>query len=251
MSAQEQDSVGDLSSLPLDEALTELAASLDEQETLEETAAHVAAAAVELVPGCEAANVTVRRESGRIEMAAATSDRARRADALQQELSEGPCYEMPVDLEIIESSDIADDPRWPSWGPRAHEAEGLVSVLSIRLLSARGIRGSLNLYSRRSDAFTRESFEVGAMLAVHAAIAVRGALLEKDLAEAVPSSRLVGQAQGLLMERFAMDADAAFAVLRRLSQTSNVKVVEIARRMVTDRHGMPQDATQGTAPTAS
>lgn len=242
MSVPDREAIDELSEMPLGEALTELAASLDELATLEETAAYVAEAAVELVPGCEAANITVRRESGRIELATATSDRARYADELQQRLSEGPCYEMPVDLQIIESSDLASDPRWPTWGPAAFESEGFVSVLSIRLQSARGIRGSLNLYSRAADAFGRESFEVGAMLAVHAAVAVRNALLEQDLADAVPSSRLVGQAQGLLMERFSMDSDAAFAVLRRLSQSSNVKVVEIARRMVTDRTGAKPEA---------
>ncbi|PWD51532.1 antitermination regulator [Serinibacter arcticus] len=221
----------DLTSDPM----AQLAASLDGLLTLEETVAAVAQTALELIPGCYSASITVRRASGRLESCAATSDVARNADDLQHPFSEGPCYVLPLEQGIVESGDVARDERWTSWGPKVHEAEGVSSVLSVRLLSARGVQGALNLYAREVDAFGRDAVELAATLGIHAAVAVRAALLAQDLAEAVPSSRLVGQAQGLLMERFSMDPDTAFAVLRRLSQTSNVKVVEIARRMVDER----------------
>ena len=217
--------------------MAQLAAQLDELATLDETVALVVEAAVELLPACDAASITVRRASGRLESFAATSDLAADADRLQHELEEGPCVELAGGdtVTILEVPDLRDETRWPLWVPRVREETGIASVLSVRLLSARHVRGALNLYARTPCAFDRRAVELAATLGVHAGIAVRTALLEHDLAEAIPSARLVGQAQGLLMERFSMDPPAAFSVLRRLSQTSNVKVVEIARRLVEQR----------------
>ena len=93
----------------------------------------------------------------------------------------------------------------------------------------------MNLFGTTLDAFDLDAVALTSVLAVHAGIAVRTTLLEEDLAASLSSRRLIGQAQGLLMERFSLDPEAAFALLRRLSQTSNVKVVEIARRLVEER----------------
>ena len=43
---------------------------------------------------------------------------------------------------------------------------------------------------------------------------------------------VIGQAKGILMERHAVSADAAFGVLSRVSQAENRKLAEIARRFV-------------------
>lgn len=237
--------------------MAQLAAQLDELATLDETVTLVVRAAVELLPVCDAASITVRRSSGRLESFAASSDLAATADRLQHELEEGPCVDLAEGdaVAILEVPDLADEARWPDWVPRVREETGVSSVLSIRLLSARHVRGALNLYATAPHAFDRRAVELAATLGVHAGIAVRTALLEHDLAEAIPSARLVGQAQGLLMERFSMDPPAAFSVLRRLSQTSNVKVVEIARRLVEQRKdeaagGAPSDGPTAPAGTA-
>ncbi|MBF4621903.1 ANTAR domain-containing protein [Clavibacter sp. VKM Ac-2542] len=69
-------------------------------------------------------------------------------------------------------------------------------------------------------------------VAVHARIALAAWDAADDLALGLASRSVIGQAQGILMERFSLDADRAFQVLRRYSQDGNVKLVEVARRVV-------------------
>lgn len=69
-----------------------------------------------------------------------------------------------------------------------------------------------------------------------------------QLQRALESRDMIGQAKGMLMERFHVDAAAAFKLLTRLSQESNVRLAEIARRLVElDR---PVGATPDQAPTS-
>ncbi len=52
-----------------------------------------------------------------------------------------------------------------------------------------------------------------------------------DLREALLSRQVIGQAQGRLMDRYGLDADAAFAVLVQLSQANDTELREIAARV--------------------
>jgi ANTAR domain len=63
------------------------------------------------------------------------------------------------------------------------------------------------------------------------------ATLEKvgQLEVAVDHRTDIGQATGIVMERFGLDPDAAFGVLAELSQRTNRKLYFIARQLVTDR----------------
>jgi len=55
---------------------------------------------------------------------------------------------------------------------------------------------------------------------------------EANLERAVESHRLVGQAMGILIERHRIVAQEAFDVLRRASQDHNIKLREVAQRVV-------------------
>ena len=76
------------------------------------------------------------------------------------------------------------------------------------------------------------------MFAAHAAEAVAGAEHEGNLRSAVSSRDVIGQAKGILMERHRLTADQAFAVLARVSQEMNRKLVDVAREL-TDTGTVP------------
>jgi AmiR/NasT family two-component response regulator len=54
----------------------------------------------------------------------------------------------------------------------------------------------------------------------------------EQLMRAIATRDMIGQAKGMLMERFNIDADRAFGLLTRLSQQTNTRVEEIARTLV-------------------
>jgi hypothetical protein len=129
---------------------------------------------------------------------------------------------------------MATEARWPLFAPRAAEA-GARGMLSFQLFVTGDDLGALNLYSYEPDAFGDESEHVGLMFASHAAIAYASIRRQTQLAEAVASRLVIGQAQGMLMMRYDMDEGHAFAVLVRASQSSNRKLRDVARHVVETR----------------
>ena len=74
-----------------------------------------------------------------------------------------------------------------------------------------------------------------ASFASHSAVAVAAALKVRALSEALLRRDLIGQAKGILMERFALDPESAFAVLRRISMDSNTKLSQVCADVVAGR----------------
>ena len=66
-------------------------------------------------------------------------------------------------------------------------------------------------------------------------IAISSASQEDNLTAAIDARKVVGHAQGILMERYHLDADRAFAVLQRYSQDHNVKLRIVAERLIATR----------------
>ncbi len=214
------------------ELLSRMALALHEEK--------VPRATVQLVVGyarsaikCDEAGVTVTRRN-KIETAAATSMLVRKADQFQQSLREGPGLDVRAAPSYVLIEDTLDDGRWPRWTERV-ALLGLRAVLSVELQTADRTFGALNLYSRAPGSFTTGDLAVATTFARHASVALASSEEVFHLKIAVDSRNLLGQAQGILMERFAIDSDRAFDVLRRYSQTYNVKLSVIAQRVVDER----------------
>jgi hypothetical protein len=101
-------------------------------------------------------------------------------------------------------------------------------MLSLQLFVEGDNLGALNLYARTPNAFTDESEQVGLLFAAHAAIAYAGVRKEAQLAQALASRDIIGQAKGILMERYKVTAECAFLMLARASQITNTKLQNVA-----------------------
>jgi AmiR/NasT family two-component response regulator len=66
------------------------------------------------------------------------------------------------------------------------------------------------------------------IFATHAAVAMAHEQEQQDLRTAVSTREVIGQAQGILMERFRITSDMAFRLLVRASQDTNRKLRDIA-----------------------
>ena len=93
----------------------------------------------------------------------------------------------------------------------------------------------LGLYSARPDAFAADDEAVAQILARHAAVALANARNEETFARAIDARKLVGQAMGILMERYQINGDQAFAILRRYSQDTNTKLRDVAQQLIENR----------------
>lgn len=216
------------------EDLAEMAVALHDEPTLEETIERVLEYSLKAVD-CAYAGVIFVHGQSRLETVAATSPIVAELDKVQLEHGQGPDIDVLSDpRQTVLVNDTETDERWPQWAA-AMASAGVRSMLGTRLHLASSTIGSLNLFDTRPNHFTEEDRDVAHIFARHAAVALSSARDSDNLWKAIDARRLIGQAQGILMERFSVDADQAFAVLRRYSQDHNIKLHHVAQRLIDTR----------------
>jgi GAF domain-containing protein len=226
------------------EEFAELALALHD-ETVEETVEKVLEFTLKAI-GCDYAGVIFVHGKHHIETAAATDPIVAKLDAMQMEVGEGPDVSVIADRLGVIVSDTRTESRWPTWAARVYDA-GIRSLISVRMYTDDETIGTLNAYSRHADAFDVDDQAVAHVLARHAAVALGNARKIENLWMAVDARKRIGQAQGILMERFDLTADQAFAVLLRYSQDNNLKLRVVADRLVETRE-LPMAALRVTPP---
>jgi hypothetical protein len=200
------------------------------------TLAQIVAVAVETIEGCDFAGLFIVRDDT-IVTPVQTHPIVAIIDALQHQYGEGPCLDAIAQRVMVYGDDLNVDARWPSFGPHA-AAKGLRSVLALPLTAGPAL-GAVNLYASYPSAFGVVDRAKGVILASLASAALAAAHLFEDeerridnLHSALSSREVIGQAQGILMERERIAADQAFDVLRRASQFLNIKLREVAQTLV-------------------
>jgi GAF domain-containing protein len=211
----------------LADAARELAREPEAVTTLE----RVVELCTEAVPACDAACISVA-EGGEIRTLAATDPSLRSLDLLQLALGEGPCFEALQGHGPIVSVDLRRDRRWPRWSPRVAQDADLDALMSFCLFSSGASAGTLILYSRSGAGFDHEDVQEAHVLAAQASVALAATLKERQLHQALETRTVIGQATGILMERFGLTPDHAFAVMRRVSQHHNIKLHVLAEHLV-------------------
>ncbi|MGV8909241.1 MAG: GAF and ANTAR domain-containing protein [Propionicimonas sp.] len=190
---------------------------------------------VDLVEGCDHAGVTRVTRAG-AETVAASSEKARLCDQLQYDLDEGPCLDTVRSHQTVVSNDIASDLRWPRWGPAVAEKYGVGSMLSLLLYTHGDAFGAINLYGDCPQAYRSEDLIVAQSLAAHLAVALAGGREIDQRSLAMVNRTVIGQAEGILMERLKVTADRAFELLRMESVHSNNRLIRVAEELTRTGH---------------
>jgi hypothetical protein len=194
------------------------------------TLGRVTQSAVELIDGVDYADVMLIQD-GEFWSVAPTDPLVTHLDGLQMEFKEGPCLQAAVSDAIIRSNDLQRDERYPTFAGAA-EAVGVRAVLSFQLYTNRGGAGALNLFSRERDAVDSDGEVIGAMLATHAAGLMMAVNRRQEFESALASRDLIGQAKGIIMNRFSVDAVRAFELMVKRSQNTNTPVRIVAQQIV-------------------
>jgi GAF domain-containing protein len=214
----------------LAQRLSELARTLDAKEGLDETLKQIVQAAVGTVPGVQHASISSVQRHREVLTLAATGELPRAVDHAQYDSRQGPCLDSLFDEKTVRLSDLTTEHRWPDFIGRAREL-GVGSMLSVQLFVRSDGLGALNLLSEEPNAFDDSSEHVALLFATHAAVAMSSEQSKEDLRTAVTTREVIGQAQGILMERFKITDDLAFRLLVRASQDTNRKLRDIAEQL--------------------
>lgn len=216
---------------------------------LEQFLAAITAASLRLMVGVDYADVMVITD-GRLRSIAPTAPLVTELDAAQHRLQQGPCLRAALDDSVIRCPDLRQDSRWPQFAAAAVKT-GVHSMLSFPIHTTPTGAGALNLMSRKVGGFDREAEAFGAMLATHAALALSATHISVPFPSVLHHRDLIGQAKGILMERFDVDGAQAVEILTALSRNSNTPMSTVAEQLVEGRHlftgRQPIDVPRGSS----
>jgi ANTAR domain/GAF domain len=220
----------------LAQALNDAARELLAHDGTDHTLELIVAGALHTIPHVERAGISLVERDGTVTSQAPSDEVAAELDALQNELGEGPCRDSIRDHDRVVIDDMAATgaARWPRFAPVALE-RGVATMASFQLFAQNdGTAGALNLYAPEAHAFDESSLDTGALFASHAAIALHGSQRVAGLYHALRRRDVIGQAKGIIIERFTLPEDAAFAMLVRSSQDTNLKLHAVAEWLVSE-----------------
>jgi transcriptional regulator with GAF, ATPase, and Fis domain len=220
--------------------IAELAETLRQQQ-VQETDVDAALreltqSALKIMPGAQSAGITIASRDGTVRTASATNPYPLLLDQIQQRHDQGPCLSAAWEQHVVRINDMTVDDRWPAYCREAVEATPIRSVISFQLFADHHSMGALSFYAEQPNVFDDEAAELGLILATHTALAWNMKRRDAQFRSALASRDIIGQAKGMIMERFKIDAVRAFELLKRLSQNSNTPLAVVARQLVEAEH---------------
>lgn len=221
----------------IDENITALSDLVFSKETLDSVMLHIGRLGLASMDGWDAAGVTLGHK-GAVETFGSTDGSVDRVDQVQyDDPGNGPCVDAMIEGKVHYLSDAEADERWPRFSEAALQ-EGIRSVLSIPLKDGESF-GALNFYARRPDPLQKGQLQNAELFAAQAAVVLLNARAQASqdqliaqLNEGLSTRTLIGQATGLLMAQEGLSSQEAFAKLVHISQTSNIKLRDLAQRFV-------------------
>lgn len=189
----------------------------------------IVAAAVSEIPNATHAGLSlffarsVRTES-------ASDPIVEKVDQAQYDAGEGPCLTAGWERKTVLANDLAHESRWPNFAARAVDL-GIRAMLAVQLFVENDSMGALNLYSSEADAFDSDDENVALLLGAHAAVAMSAHRMRANFDIALTSRDLIGQAKGILMERYKIGGQQAFELLVWASQHSHTKLRDVAQTL--------------------
>ncbi|WP_169786919.1 GAF and ANTAR domain-containing protein [Nitriliruptor alkaliphilus] len=193
--------------------------------------------AIEVVRA-DGAGIMLAEEPRGLAFAAASAERVMVLEQLQGRIETGACHAAFTHDRIVTVEDLAVTTAWPEYSARAADL-GLRAVMGVPMHAGGQSIGVLNVYREAPGPWSGVDVEAAEILTAIAGAYVLHAnelraqhTLAEQLHEALRSRDVIGQAKGILMARHQVDADAAFDLLRKRSQSVNRKLREVAQELV-------------------
>jgi GAF domain-containing protein len=220
------DSIGVLASLAI------------QNEDVSSTVQVIAELAGAAIKGADHCSISMVRD-GKIKTVASLTEAGYALDDIQYATGEGPCLSSIQKHGTFHIPDMDADETWPKFSKRAAQKTAIKSLLGFVLEVGDDSLGAINLMSDSVEAFEDEDLITGAFFAGPAAVALSNALARekdqqhiKNLEQGMVTRQMIGQAVGIIMAARHVSADEAFEQMKRISQSTNVKLRDIAEDLV-------------------
>ncbi|MDO5503524.1 MAG: GAF and ANTAR domain-containing protein [Actinomycetia bacterium] len=189
------------------------------------------------VDACDEVGITLLVDSVP-HTAAYTTALTLEVDGIQYSVGDGPCLDAYRNMRINCASFDEAAERWPTFAKAAGE-RGFCSLLAVPLASEQQPLGALNLYAKADGAFDDVDVAMVQMAAQRCADTIAAAqeiigarTLASQLEQAMASRAVIEQSKGILMGLRGISEHEAFELIRKESQDRNIKVRDLAERIV-------------------
>jgi GAF domain-containing protein len=188
--------------------------------------------------GASGAGVMMVDETAMLRAVAATDERGFLLETQQEECGRGPCVDALTFDQVIWSTDLANDDRWPALVPELPDA-GVRAVLGLPIHVGPVPVGSLNVYRDQPSEWSPAEIDALSAYATVIDGLFRAALqarnreeLADQLQHALDHRVVIERAVGVVMGREAIDAVTAFNKLRDVARSSERKVADVATELL-------------------
>jgi len=234
-----------VSSQALAEVLVEVADTLVDEFDLIEFLQMVTSRTAGLAD-TSAVGLLLADRHGRLQLMAASDERAKMLELFQVQADEGPCQDcFKQGIAVVNADLRAASERWPRFAPRAVEG-GFRSVHAFPLRLRREVIGALNLFGVDAGGISPGDIPVVQALADVATIGIlqarairRAEVLTEQLQGALNSRVVIEQAKGALAQIRGVSPDEAFRLLRSYCRTRQLRLGDVAQALVSDPAGVP------------
>lgn len=169
----------------------------------------------------------------------ASTEKAAEVDLVQYSIGLGPCLNALQGGGAAYVPDLAGDDRWGEYGPAAAE-RGARSCISIPIQDTdERVMGVFKVYAGEVDGLDAEQQDVARSVALEIAggFGLASALVAtsyelSDRIEAMDTRRTIDLATGVLMGKLGISSADAFSALRRESQNQNLKLRDVAAKLL-------------------
>ncbi|MDV6264606.1 GAF and ANTAR domain-containing protein [Rhodococcoides yunnanense] len=200
-----------------------------QHSSIDATLSAITAAAVRLVPRADSASVSLLVGKGPVQAHAATDAVAAAVNEVQNDVDDGPVLHAVHLNETVLMGNLHTDTRWPRFTALALRRTRVRSMLCLPLYADAAVLGAITVHSSTAGTLSEDSVAIA--LAAHAALALVHCMHEEQFAVGLASRDSIGQAKGMIMERYNIDAARAFAMLTTMSQNTNTPVAILAGRL--------------------
>jgi len=213
--------------------IAEIARELYERKTHDGgVVAELVEHAAKMLPRVDYANVTVTSGPYDVDTPSATHPVAVTLDDIQRRTGEGPCLSSAWHNKTVHVANLETETRWPRFRAAALESTRVRSIMGFELFATGKTMGSLNVFAERPHAFGEQTERLGSLFATHSSLVWDSARRERQFREALANRDIIGQAKGMIMERYGVDAAQAFDLLRKLSHDTNTRLTQVAAQVI-------------------
>lgn len=224
-------------SAPLTESVAALTNYFVGDATLGETLSWIADSTTRALPQANLVGITMKVD-GKLGTFAFNHPDVPDIDREQYSSGDGPCVHAFTSGETVVIPSTQSSTKWPAFCKVAAQ-HGVMSTLSVPMMTTHAVVGALNLYADSEEAFTARDAGDARIYATQAGFLLANAQafwdarsLSENLRAAMASRAEIEQAKGIIIAATGCTADEAFEKLRIQSQHENVKLRDIAIRIV-------------------